>query len=1608
MNARTTSIQSGKCFYKIAMQILTPEKKLCCMRPMVRNPTAGDRYKVSLWLTQKMDSSGTFVDMQTPFSFGETSDYWRYDTTLQKDVKCSPWEDTKKYGDAALGMFGARNRSNNSGSDPSLQFNEAGTYKLCANVLDGDVIILSEVVTIAVKAEDIDSFELSVPLTSQGDEPMSLCYPVGHMLPTMTLSFKDKAGRPFLFNDSVHALIRIESDQMEVKVKHLNASQSGYEYVSNPIYKLCEETDPGGVFTVEEFVPEPKNGRAFMSTDSLTEEFHVEYKISVWINPDGDVGLDSEQIQDPTKYTKSLGTKQSFRIVYHPAEVSQLKLLSNNDIHVINGEMVPNIEFACLDKWGHRTKPFGHNTQKWVVHLNKNPYIRGLLAKDEKAIVQSSGLVTFSHLMADADIDLPVSGLQVKAEFKLEITQADGTVKCIPTQKPKSKKKKKDKNDLDVELDAPSAAAVDILIEGPQDIPAALEVYHDGTCITKILQYAAGSVINGLTLSVLDARGNRIETLREEWLKGKGCGVFLRSDHGDESKEWTFKANISKPLEHEGGGIFALPDIHLPKAVKAYDFEVCLKIGGGKRTVKNVDPFAFQIRAQSGSAVKWEILGNFDEGVKIGEWQDLQKKLQAIVLVDAGGNHVSWKKDLHPAPKLSFFWSLERREEDLDVLNSRKRKMIETSAATRKVLRSDEAGSSWLSAVDDAVEELHICDSVVELDLEIGVMSINNDVRTFAPLTSVDVDQEQFVCYILCPQKRQSITLPQSQEYPPSPPIVCWLKAADQPETAKQLISMDISESVRQFNVSSGPVRQVYFACEALGVPDYVTSSVIDVDRLTDEQISVHLTDASGVWLGSIDKDKTKKVIFCIQCEDTETRLYSSKQITSAKFTVPIKVADMLRKLDQTAFEDDSCVINLGLFFSVSEKGNEMFKSNVAKLHCRLQKLNAVKQLKIDLIPPLSKLLCSEALPSIRVSATTERGTKYTPSIASLKMNLEIHCLEPNFSKDAHRSQRISSQSSVTSVSFSDLFCDPIRVEQSEDATNCGFVEFAPRTAMQDLTSGKRKRSQHDAREAETAAHSHTVGNYSIIAHFEEERKGLSRAKGLESIITECINFEVQPHNPVELQILDPILFENALAGNFITGSVHSRQLSHSEVRIVCIDEFDNRSYFPSDCVVRAHIQRMGPDQMELPELEESVNGFLNAVPEYSVSGDLHAFVFRKLQFVPGVGSRAHEKLSIVFTCQTVGNTNDIKETSAAFEFVTDASRAERHKELQDRLEPLQRKVSDYNQEKNELLSMKTATLHQLKINIDAFKKPLANRLTLLYTVLAPPDALESKRLQDVRKELSNNLHQIINVTQVRAPIKDKNKIPNQAALNDVSDCLGLTVDLGFVDDERLAKICSYAAGDYMGAVICPNDASALALYKKNIKSWSMTRMQTFNGQYGNRKEEDVKQQQLPLPRVDHPGNPRYLVNLIQLDAKSEYLRDNLFFAIFGTTLLFDDADTALSYQKYCLAQRTRPPTVLTMQGDKFRPDGFLNPSHRMPERLPFVFGEQPPNSKSDFHSCENQLATIDGLLSLCDERDKVEYELHKLEGMEDEIETNNMQILEIKTRMEELRLLGK
>jgi hypothetical protein len=124
-------------------------------------------------------------------------------------------------------------------------------------------------------------------------------------------------------------------------------------------------------------------------------------------------------------------------------------------------------------------------------------------------------------------------------------------------------------------------------------------------------------------------------------------------------------------------------------------------------------------------------------------------------------------------------------------------------------------------------------------------------------------------------------------------------------------------------------------------------------------------------------------------------------------------------------------------------------------------------------------------------------------------------------------------------------------------------------------------------------------------------------------------------------------------------------------------------------------------------------------------------------------------------------------------------------------------------------------------------------------------------------------------------------------------------------------------------------------------------------------------------------GNPRYMVNLIQLDSEMEHLRDTVFHAIYGHSILFDDFESALEYRKHIVERGKSPPPIYTLSGQCILSKGILDPKgNQMPADLPYILGEQDPVRSAGYSILQKEISHLENLQIMLEKKIQLEEEI--------------------------------
>ena len=335
---------------------------------------------------------------------------------------------------------------------------------------------------------------------------------------------------------------------------------------------------------------------------------------------------------------------------------------------------------------------------------------------------------------------------------------------------------------------------------------------------------------------------------------------------------------------------------------------------------------------------------------------------------------------------------------------------------------------------------------------------------------------------------------------------------------------------------------------------------------------------------------------------------------------------------------------------------------------------------------------------------------------------------------------------------------------------------------------------------------------------------------------------------------------------------------------------------------------------------------FLQSIPYYSKNNN-NGYIFKNLELEPNLGANDGQTYSLVFMLYSNTNTtynpthstthkdllllSTLEPISVPFQFCTDHEIVSKIQDIKSRIMELQPGVLTIQNEiktlKNDIITLERQSKQKLKNTHLPLSNQTQTPTSQFDNLLIYKSSLE-KQLKDMQKTISS---QGLIRPAIR-PDKERND-PTMQHFN----TLGKVVDIAYVDNELDAKICSYHAREFMDAYIVDTLEQSSYLYKQKYKAWALEGMSTINGRLRNQTEMET--QKLPgMKSLENiAGNPVYLIELIQLPKQYEYLRDTLFFNIFGMTILVDTLDDAVAYRKLLISEKkSRFPKIITRQGD--------------------------------------------------------------------------------------------
>ena len=371
---------------------------------------------------------------------------------------------------------------------------------------------------------------------------------------------------------------------------------------------------------------------------------------------------------------------------------------------------------------------------------------------------------------------------------------------------------------------------------------------------------------------------------------------------------------------------------------------------------------------------------------------------------------------------------------------------------------------------------------------------------------------------------------------------------------------------------------------------------------------------------------------------------------------------------------------------------------------------------------------------------------------------------------------------------------------------------------------------------------------------------------------------------------------------------------------------------------------------------------------------------------------------------------------------------------------------------------------------VDAVQTDVAARLQQLpdkllrpgesATVAAADDALERVRSKRARA--------MTKFSEIRPAKVGCGEMPAQLAALALKRDRPMVAQLGYVSNERTAMLLSWAIGmAKMEAVLVESAASQQQAHTLGASAYAMETISRYYVSQGKGKKRErtlaeclQRKLNLRLPlgpaKSDGGGadsdagtdaemlttaaNPRHAVNMIELPAADEDLRDTLFHSLFGHTIVCKSRDTALKYRAACMRKRISCPRIITEDGHmvsratvavplahfatmltqtlvccfpapvtkQIDSTGFLGKNNRLrmseAKALPFVFGEMPAILRPEVRKMDIIVERLETLRAKLVELDAAQQRLAEATEAEVQAEEQRKERREVERQLKQLK----
>ncbi len=347
---------------------------------------------------------------------------------------------------------------------------------------------------------------------------------------------------------------------------------------------------------------------------------------------------------------------------------------------------------------------------------------------------------------------------------------------------------------------------------------------------------------------------------------------------------------------------------------------------------------------------------------------------------------------------------------------------------------------------------------------------------------------------------------------------------------------------------------------------------------------------------------------------------------------------------------------------------------------------------------------------------------------------------------------------------------------------------------------------------------------------------------------------------------------------------------------------------------------------------------------------------------------------------QDSGVTADVQPWVTQIRFADDSKRIEHLHTLQEQLQSHEELLKRARDAEAEATMHAEEAIQDLESYIESNENEgYLPHLDTLQTTDLLDLASSCNLLEEIAEEARNTRRELQDMSSTyspRPPVYPP-KMEHEANALKLEGCLGHIVKLGFVSDNHLARLLSWTVQNRLKAVLLKTKEEQSRAARGGLATFSMDTIRPFKVRRREkrssagfttvaRSREDVEAQIVPLPPVDTgtEGFIGYAVNLIILPQKLEYLRDTLFWALYGHLCVFETLEQMSNHAERLKSRNRTAVTMISLDGYKRDATGFVDGSKNAilePSRsLSYVYGAPP-----DLQECAVMKQRLDSLEEL-------------------------------------------